>query len=219
MKDALKAALTKKNIIGNTLLFVGIIGYILLFGALFGQNNILIGVSTITAMLMLLERDLTIHPIANTVKFAGLNLLTGIAAFATGFSVWGAIPIHFVMMFIISYTLIFNLKNPLYLPFSLQYLFLLAIPVTAEDLPLRLTGLVVGAVSIMALQMIVNKKRISKNADPIIKSICSSLLEKMDKKVSGESGAEMDTAIRKSVGSLRSMIYDQREEDYYLTEE
>ncbi|REB05617.1 FUSC family protein [Sporosarcina sp. BI001-red] len=211
--------MTKKKIIGNTLLFVGIMAYILLFGALFGQNNILIGVATITAMLMLLERDLTIHPVQNTVKFAGLNLLTGIAAFAAGFSVWTAVPIHFVMMFIISYTLIFNLKNPLYLPFSLQYLFLLAIPVTGAELPLRLVGLVVGAISIMALQMLVNRKRISKNGDPIVKSVCTSLLGKIDKKLAGEDSTEMDTAIRKSIGSLRSMIYDQREEDYYLTEE
>lgn len=211
--------MTKKDIIGNTLLFAGMMAYILLFGAVFGQNNILIGVATITAMLMLLERDLTIHPVQNTVKFAGLNLLTGIAAFAAGFSVWAAVPIHFVMMFIISYTLIFNLKNPLYLPFSLQYLFLLAIPVTSAELPLRLAGLVVGAISIMALQMLVNRKRISKNGDPIVKSVCASLLGKIDKKLAGEDSADMDTAIRKSIGSLRSMIYDQREEDYYLTEE
>ena len=215
----MKEAFTKKNIIGNTLLFVGMMAYILLFGALFGQNNILIGVATITAMLMLLERDLTIHPVQNTVKFAGLNLLTGTAAFAAGFSVWTAVPIHFVMMFIISYTLIFNLKNPLYLPFSLQYLFLLAIPVTGAELPLRLAGLAVGAISIMALQMIVNRKRISKNGDPIVKSVCTSLMEKIDKKLAGEDTSEMDAAIRKSIGSLRSMIYDQREEDYYLTEE
>ena len=215
----MKESMTKKKILGNTLLFVGMMAYILLFGALFGQNNILIGVSTITAMLMLLERDLTIHPVQNTIKFAGLNLLTGIAAFAAGFSVWTAVPIHFLMMFIISYTLIFNLKNPLYLPFSLQYLFLIATPVTGDELPLRLAGLVVGAISIMALQMIANRKRISKNGDPIVISVCSSLLEKIDKKISGEVTIEMDTAIRKSIGSLRSMIYDQREEDYYLTEE
>lgn len=67
--------------------------------------------------------------------------------------------------------------------------------------------------------MIVNRKRISKNGDPIIKSVCSSLLEKIDKRLAGEEADDMDTAIRKSIGSLRSMIYDQREEDYYLTEE
>ncbi|WP_040285016.1 FUSC family protein [Sporosarcina koreensis] len=209
----------KKKIIGDPLLFGGIMAYILLFGQLFGQQNILIGVSTITAMLMLLERDLTIHPVANTVKFAGLNLLTGLAAFAAGFSVWAAVPIHFVMMFIISYTLIFNLKKPLYLPFSLQYLFLLAIPVTASELPLRLVALVAGAVSIMGLQMLANRKRLTKNSDPLVKTICTALISKMDKKIAGEAADDENENIRKSIGSLRSMIYDQREEDYYLTEE
>ncbi|GKV70045.1 FUSC family protein [Sporosarcina sp. NCCP-2716] len=208
-----------KDVIGNTLLFVGMMAYILLFGGLFGQNNILIGVAAITAMLMMLERDLTIHPVANTVKLTGLNVVTGLAAFAAQFSIWTAVPIHFVMMFIISYTLIFNLKNPLYLPFSLQYLFLLAVPVSAAELPIRLLALAVGAVSIMALQLLVNRKRIAKKGTPIVKKVSASLLKKIDCKLEGESADELDEEIRKSIGSLRSMIYDQREEDYYLTEE
>ncbi|MCM3759115.1 hypothetical protein M3197_16885 [Sporosarcina aquimarina] len=44
--------------------------YILLFGVLFGQNDILIGVSTITTLLVLLERESSNHPVQDTVKFA-----------------------------------------------------------------------------------------------------------------------------------------------------
>ncbi|GAB4072651.1 hypothetical protein GCM10028778_04180 [Barrientosiimonas marina] len=46
----------QKTIISNNLLFVGIMAFIFAFMALFGSENILIGISTITAMLMSIWR-------------------------------------------------------------------------------------------------------------------------------------------------------------------
>lgn len=60
----------KEKYCWNTLVFVGMRAYILLFGVLFGQNDILIGVSTITTLLVLLERESSNHPVQDTVKFA-----------------------------------------------------------------------------------------------------------------------------------------------------
>ncbi|MET3574492.1 FUSC family protein [Bhargavaea ullalensis] len=211
--------LTKKTILSNTVLFVFILGFVLGFGALFGSENILIGVSTITAMLMLLERDFTSHPVMNTMKFVGLNLFMGIAAFLTGFNIWTAIPLNFIVMFVISYFLIYNLKNPLYFPFSLQYLFLLAMPVDAAQLPLRLASLAVGAVAIMAVQMLANRKRIKKSGDKKVEALLEELNEKIRLIREGEPSDEMDRQITGHIGELRSIIYEKREDDYYLTEE
>ncbi|GKV65972.1 MULTISPECIES: FUSC family protein [Sporosarcina] len=211
--------LTKKTIVTNTVLFVFIIGFVVGFGAAFGNENILIGVSTITAMLMLLERDLTSHPAGNTMKFIVLNLFIGVAAFLTGFNVWLAIPINFVAMFIISYSLLFNLKNPIYLPFSLQYVFLLAMPVAADQMPLRLASLVFGALAIMGVQMLANKNRVTKSGDKKIQVICTSLIEKVELLKKSEPHEEVSTQIASEISGLRSMIYDKREENYYLTEE
>lgn len=209
----------KKTIISNTILFVVIIGFIMGFGALFGNENILIGVSTITAMLMLLERDLTIHPIGNTVKFVLLNLFIGIAAFLAGFNVWLAVPINFITMFVLSYSLLYNLKNPLYLPFSLQYLFILATPVAIDQMPLRLTSLVFGALAIMGLQMLVNRNKITKSGDKKVQAIFTALVEKIKQMKKGENHESIDQQIAADIHSLRSMIYDKREENFYLTEE
>ncbi|WP_162805675.1 FUSC family protein [Sporosarcina sp. PTS2304] len=211
--------LTKKMIVSNTILFIFIIGFILGFGALFGNENILIGVSTITAMLMLLERDLTSHPIGNTMKFIVLNVFIGVAAFLTGFNVWLAVPINFIAMFVISYSLLFNLKNPLYLPFSLQYLFILAMPVAVDQMPLRLASLVFGALAIMGVQMIANKNKVTKSGDKLVVSICLALIEKIKSMQTNESHEELSKQIMNDVSSLRSIIYDKREDNFYLTEE
>ena len=211
--------LTKKTIISNTLLFIIIIGFIMGFGAIFGMENILIGVSTITAMLMLLERDLTSHPVGNTMKFIALNLFMGVAAYLTGFNVWLAVPINFIVMFVISYSLLFNLKNPLYFPFSLQYLFILAMPVATEAMPLRLASLVFGALAIMGVQMIANRNRVGKSGSQKVQAISQALIEKIRLLQAGKPQEEISTQITDHISSLRSIIYDKREENYYLTEE
>lgn len=211
--------LTKKDILSNTTLFIKILAFIIIFAAIFGDENILIGVATITAMLMLLERDLTSHPVVNTSKFIALNLFIGLGAFLADLNIWFAIPINFSVMFVISYSLIFNLKNPLYLPFSLQYLFLLAMPVSATLLPLRLLCLVVGAISIMALQMLRNKNRMTKNGDQVIKSIFNSLVEKAQLIQTEDVFEDVDKQVVSKISELRNIIYDKREENYYLTEE
>ncbi|PIC58357.1 hypothetical protein CSV80_05500 [Sporosarcina sp. P12(2017)] len=211
--------LTKKLIISNTILFIFIIGFVVGFGALFGNENILIGVSTITAMLMLLERDLTSHPFSNTMKFIALNVFMGIAAYLTGFNVWLAVPINFITMFVISYSLLFNLKNPLYLTFTLQYLFLLAMPVAADAMPMRLGSLVFGALAIMGVQMIANRNKVQKSGSKKVQLICESLIEKIRLLQTGEPREDITTKIANDINSLRSIIYDKREENYYLTEE
>ncbi|MHA0856553.1 FUSC family protein [Paenibacillus sp. CMAA1364] len=211
--------LNKKTIITNTILFAGIIGFIMAFGGVFGSENILIGVSTITAMLMLLERDLTSHPVSNTVTFVLLNLFIGVAAFLTGFNIWLAIPINFIAMFVISYSLLSNLKNPLYLPFSLQYLFILATPVPIEHMPLRLASLVFGALAIMGIQMLANRNKITKSGNKKIQAIYTTLIEKIELIKKGENLETIDQQIATDISDLRSIIYDKREENYYLTEE
>lgn len=193
--------------------------FIFAFSAAFGKENFLIGVSTITAMLMFLERDLTAHPITNTFKLISLNLFIGIAAFSAGVNVWLGIPINFIAMFVISYLLIFNLKNPLYFPFSLQYIFLLSTPVAASEMPLRLASLIFGGIAIMGLQMLVNRNRVKKNGDSKIKTIANSLTQKIEHLKNNKDTTEIYEQIAADINSLRNMIYDKREEDFYLTKE
>ena len=209
----------KEKIIPNTILFIGIVGFILLFSSLFGESNLLIGVSTVTAMLMFLERDLTSHPVLNTTKLISLNLLIGVAAFLAGFNAFLAVPINFIVMFIISYTLLFNLKNPLYLPFSLQYIFVLAVPVAIDQMPMRLTSLVFGALAIMGLQLLANQKKIKKSGDKKLETVCTALVDKINLMKKTENLDIVNQKITTDISGLRSIIYDKREDSYYLTEE
>ncbi|GLY11820.1 FUSC family protein [Pseudobacillus badius] len=211
--------MNKKTIISNTILFVVIVAFIMAFSAVFGQKNVLIGVTTVTAMLMFLERDLTIHPVSNTAKLVVLNLLIGVAAFLAGLNMWLAVPINFISMFIISYSFLYSLRTPLYLPFSLQYLFILAFPVSIDQMPLRLASLLFGALAIMGLQMLVNKNKIAKSGSKKVQAICTALIEKIEQVKKGDNTDSLNEQIAADISSLRSMIYDKREKGFYLTEE
>ena len=58
----------KKIIINNTITFVIVMFFVITFKSIFGEENTLIGVTTITATLMFLERDFTGSPLKNTFK-------------------------------------------------------------------------------------------------------------------------------------------------------
>ena len=59
----------KKIIINNTITFVIVMFFVITFKSIFGEENTLIGVTTITATLMFLERDFTGSPLKNTLIY------------------------------------------------------------------------------------------------------------------------------------------------------
>ena len=67
-----------KKIIANTLLFVFMMGFIIGFNIVFGTENTLIGVTTITAVLMFLEKDFSLNPVSTGIKLICFNVLMGI---------------------------------------------------------------------------------------------------------------------------------------------
>lgn len=211
--------MNKKLIISKTVTFVAIVAFIVMFKTIFGNENTLIGVTTVTAMLMFLERDLTLNPIKNTAKFIVLNLFIGIGAIVASSNMWLAIPINFVVVFSLSYLLCYNIKKPMYLPFTLQYLFILTSPVSVDKIPLRLLSLVVGAILIMVTQLIANKNRLSKLGNKLLRDACSSLLIKIDNFKNGNIDESLNENIIKLISEFRKAVYEKREESFYFTEE
>lgn len=55
--------MNKKKIITNTVIFVFVLAFVLVFKSIFGADNKVIGVTTLVAVFMLLERDFTGEPL------------------------------------------------------------------------------------------------------------------------------------------------------------
>ena len=211
-----KTKITKQFIISQTVLYVFIMAFVIAFKSIFGDKNTLVGVMGITAILMLTQINLTISPGKNLLKLIIINLGIGIFTYLANLNIWLAIPINFIGIFIIAYTFYYNLKSPVYLPFSLQYLFLLSTPITAAELPMRLLSLLVAPVGIMIVQFIINKNKTTKVGNKLIGSICDNLIKKIN---SNENKDDINKSIKSNANEFRKIVYDNRKDNFYVTEE
>ncbi|MGL5244040.1 MAG: FUSC family protein [Sarcina sp.] len=211
--------MNKKLIISKTITFICIVAFIIGFKTLFGAENTLIGVTTITALLMFLEKDLTLEPFRNTVKLICLNLFIGVAATLASSNMWVAIVVNLVTVFFIGYRLCYNLNKPMYLPFLLQYLFILATPVPVNELPRRFVSLIIGALAIMGAQLICNRDKVSKHGNKLLVNVCDDICTKIIRKERKQGVKDLEKSINTSLNSFKKIIFDKREQNFYLTEE
>ena len=211
--------MNKKLVISKSITFIFVVAYVVLFKMIFGDENSLVGVTTITAALMFLGKDLTLSPVRNSLRLIVLNLFIGIAAMLAASNLWLGVVINFTTLFIVSYLLCYNLESPMYFPFTLQYLFLLASPVSIEQMPKRLLALAFGGIFVIILQLVVNKNRISKSGNKILLNVCDSVLSRIKILKSNSQKDITNNGIEANINAFRKMVYDKREADYYLTEE
>lgn len=210
--------INKDLMISKTILFLFIITFIVIFKSIFGEENTLIGVTTITAVLMLLDRDLTLSPVKNTFRLLCINLLIGIGAHFASENMYLGILLNFAILFFISYIFCSTLRSSIYLPFSLQYLFILSSPVSYDKLPIRLLSLAVGAIVIILSQLIVNKNKLHKSGNKLLHNVCDLITDKIHNK-ENINDLEVNQMIHDSIDKFRIMVYDKREYNYYLTSE
>lgn len=209
----------KKLIVNNTILFACIMAYIFLFKFIFGNDNILVAVMSITGILMFMGKDLTGEPIKNTFGLVFFYLLIGIGTFFAASNMWLAIPINFIIVFFISYSFGHILKTPMYIPFTFLYLFLLAYPVPLSALPLRLISLVFGALSIMVPQFLINKNKIEKASEKIFIGLLEILNKKIEFINSNKSTEELDIKINSMIQNIKNIIHDKKEKNFYIVKE
>ena len=211
--------MNKKKIITNTVIFIFVMIFILGFKAVFGTENTLIGVSSITATFMLLGRDFTGQPLKNTLMFIGINLLMGLGTAVADMNIWLAIPINFIVVYAFSYIFTYNLREPLYFPFGLQYVFLISSPVTGTKLVIRLIALICGALIIMLVQMLVNRNKLATAGNKLLAGVCESIENKIKDIKDGSNKVNSLDSVNSSIDDFRTIVYDKRDVNYYSTEE
>ena len=223
--------MNKNKIIGNTLIFIIILIYIGIFTSIFGGVNSIVGITVITAVLMLLQRDLTADPVKNLVTLLVVNVMTGVFSYISAGNLWIGIPLNLIALFTIGYLFSSNIRNLVVIPFGLQYLFMLFEPVHGVDFEKRIFALIFGAFFVMAMQFIANKRKIEKTFNESIINIIDSLIETislpeyflepspyvMDRLVDTlKEDKDIGSAVLKSIDNLKKIIYDKRKKGFYL---
>ena len=163
-----------KTLAGKTVFFALIVLFVMGFSELFGQENSLTGVVVVVLALMMLGQDLSVRPMMNLAGLVAFTLLMGLGAYASvacSNAFVGAV-LNLSVVFLLCYMTTQDLRSPMHFPFLLGYAFMLSVPVSAEDLPVRVLALVVGSVFIVLLNVLINRNRHSKTCHGGIIAIC-----------------------------------------------
>lgn len=209
----------KKKIIPTTIMFLAIVSIIIAFKFIFGDENTLVGVVGVTAALSLLGTDYTINPIKNTLYFVAVEVGIGIFSYIASTNSLLGLIITFIVIFFVLYEFTYNTKKPTYIAFTLAYLFMLYTPININELPNRLLAFAVCGLSIMALQMLINKNKLQKQSKSIIKSSIESVNEEISLVINDKKSDEiinLNTKIYNDVKNLSADIYERIDKNIEL---
>ena len=222
-----------KKLVTNFIFLLFIVAFVVGFKSLFGELNILIGVTTITTILMFMSYDLSVRPVRNFLKLLLINIAMAIVAHLTLYNMYLGLVLNLVMIFTITYAFYNSYKMDMCFPYLLQYAFILFTPVAIEEafftseLLLRGVSLMVGPILIIVMHLLLNRKHIHERRINHINDMINSFSkfiedpsneEFSDAKVrikgmiynSGETGfvSSVDTIILNCLMSLENISYN-----------
>ena len=203
-----------KTLIGKSLFFLALCLFVGVYTAVFGQNNALVGVFVVIIALMMLGRDLSVRPLSNLASLIAFTLAMGIGAFVSLMDPFLGLVVNFSFVFLTAFITMHDMKSPLHFPFLLGYAFMLSMPVTPEELPVRLLALIVGSVLTVGLNVLLNRNRMKRTCHNAIASMCDAIGRECGKVLSGDvtDTAELD----KVCSEVNSTVYDRLKNGFFV---
>lgn len=200
------------NIKAKMILIVCIMFFMLSYMVIFGSKNAVIGLVIALAGLMNIKNDLSYKPALSFVKVWALLLILGIAAYLNNpINVFGCILMFFVVFgtTFTSYNL-FGIN--VYVPYLLCYFMMMCSAVSLEDLHMRLLSLTIGAVFIVGLNVIVNRKKDYKLSKLTIDNLVNEIISAVDVKLDD---GEVSKESFKTANGFYSTIFSNFEYKYF----
>lgn len=168
------------------LVFAIMMIFMFAYTVLFGPNNAVIGIMIVMAALMNLANDMSYKPKLSFLRILILLLALGIVAFLNNtITIWGCI-LTFLAVFATTFTSYHLFGMSVYLPYLMCYFMMMCVPVTLEELPMRLLALFIGAAFIVGFNRAVNRNKEYKLTHATITTLSSEIKNAIDLKLKGE---------------------------------
>lgn len=202
----------KTNFRFSTLNFIFIIAYVNIFQILFGPENAIVGVIFTIMMSASMVRDLTAAPVKHFLIQAFVLVWIALAAFwVTAFPAPLSFLINFITILAILYAFTYEYSSHIYFPYILSYLFLVFIsPVNVQQLPKRILGMLIGAVSILLYQWIMGRNRVVETARDVLSEMMDLVSGYILYRLKRTSKHPDLTEIRHQLCCLSQTVYDRR---------
>ena len=196
----------------KVIMFVAMISFMAFYMVVFGSKNAIIGFMIMLAAFMNLGNDFSFKPKRSFIKVLFLLLILGISAYLNNpLTIWGCI-LTFIVVFGATFTSYDLFGSSTYLAYLMCYFMMISVPITFKDLPMRLLSLFFGAILIVGLNILVNKKRDYKLTKATIGSLVNELNNAIDLKLNGEN-VSMDSF--KTANGLYLTIYNKFEYKFF----
>lgn len=196
------------------IMFLAMFSFMALYMIVFGSKNAVIGLIMVLAAFMSLGNDLSFKPKTSFIKVLSLLLILGIASYLNNpLTIWGCI-FTFIVVFGTTFTSHNLFGTDVYIPYLMCYFMMVGIPIDIELLPMRLLSLTFGAVFIVGLNIIVNKKKDYKLTKTTISNLIDELNKAIDLKLAGK---EVSSNSFKTANGFYLAIYNKFEYKYFPT--
>lgn len=210
----------RKTFVYATVNFALIITYVSLFKIIFGPENSIVGVIFAIMMSASMVRDLTGTPFRHLLIQALVMVGMTLSAFlVTSLPPALSFIVNLLTLFLILYAFTYEYSSHMYFPYILSYLFLIFIsPVTFEQLPGRIAGMLAGAVSIIIYQWIAGRRRVEETARDVLGSILDCVRESIGFALAGD-GKRVDLdMIHRKLCLLSQTVYERRKKVLCVSE-
>ncbi|MGL5749381.1 MAG: FUSC family protein, partial [Paraclostridium sp.] len=207
----------KSTIISKTVIFLFVMAFVIIFRSVFGEENTILGVTTLILTLSLLQRDLTKKPLKTLVNLIVFNLLLGLAAFLVSANLWLGLIANFIAMASIGYIFNYELNNPMNMLFGLHYILLMTSTIQSSQIPMRIVALIIGPCIIMVAQLLANKNKLVKSSKKIIDTIEVNLTTKIKLLKEVKDISEINNELSINISKLKSLIYESGRVEFHLT--
>lgn len=199
--------INKKLLLDKFILISVILVFVNMYSKIFGSENILIGVTVITAVLMFKEMDLGYNLKQSILLVVGLFTYIGFIASLNSINMFLGFVINLVSIFFTIYFSTENIYTRAYLPFILMYVFMEGNSISQSTLLTRvIASFVGGAIIGLTLYVTRKKKAVSdKNVLDIFKENIDVNNERIRFSVKMALGVSLAILIGRIIGSEKGM--------------
>lgn len=200
----------------RTLIYIFAVILFFSYWNILGPGTAFIGATIAKGSLVLLNADLTANPLRSTLVFFLVFIYIGFFSFLASLNLYCGLFINFFALFFLTYNLISNLKQAIWRPFILGYLYLLIEPGNLNQLPTRLFVLALGAPFMLLTQFILNKNKSNKNLQKELNNLVTEISLKLKYILNGENGSIDNEKVVHSVDKIVSTIYGKRIDPFFI---
>ncbi|MGL4848014.1 MAG: FUSC family protein [Clostridium sp.] len=206
-----------KELVLRTIVYA--LAVLVFFGlwGLLGPGKAFIGATIAKGSLVLMNTDLTGNKLRSTIVFLIVFVYIGLFSFISSLNIFLGLFINFFSIFILAYNFTSNIKQWIWRPFVLGYLYLLIEPGTFKELPVRLIVLAFGALFLMLTQIIVNKNRFKKRMNKNLDELLDKISMKIDVILEGKEVLDNTFKVSENVNEIVDSIYKKRIDPIFIT--